>query len=160
MRDDLAVVITRVEARGAALRVRGDRLEVQGLERLPQDLIEELKLRKSDVVKHLAECGAKRRRTPQLLAWASEFAEQDLTLEKPVHFTDVPRHSVSTMHPSWYATQYLRTIVLARQQQRTRRWCHWTPEWWKEHEEEGMEALDRLRRALVRSGVQFRAPFE
>jgi len=152
MKDDLTVLITRAESKGAALRVRGAQLEVWGLERLSADLVNELKDRKSDLVKRLVDRDAKGQGTARLLAWASELAEQDLAVETPVRFTDVPRHSVSTMHPSWYATQYLRTIVLARQEKEIRRWCHWTPEWWREREEEGIAALERLRRALTKSG--------
>jgi len=152
MKDDLSVLISRTESKGAALRARGDRLEVWGLDRLAPDLVDELKDRRSDLVKCLSHRDAEGRKTAQLLAWASELAEQELRLERPVRYTEAPRRMVSTIHASWYATQYLRTIALARQRIDSRRSTDWPPQWWREREEEGIAALRNLRTVLENGG--------
>ena len=150
MRSDVAVLITRAEGKGAAFRVREGQVEIRGLERLPQELVDELRTHKGDVLEHLSE--EKRQemdpQTSHLLAWASELAEQALVLPEPVTYVEAPKRTVSTTRVSWYAAHYLRTVSYARLQQEIGGWGHWTPEWWREREEEALGALAVLREAL------------
>ena len=83
-----------------------------------------------------------------LLAWAAQLAEQDVVLTSTVSYVEAPMRTITTERVSWYATHYLRTIAHARLQQQTGGWRPWTPEWWREREEEALGALAALRVAL------------
>jgi len=91
-----------------------------------------------------------------LLAWASELAEQDLVLEKPVSFVEAPRRTLTTERVSEKAARYLRVISYACLQQRTRGMGRFKPPWWKEREEEALGALSALREAM--EGQQEKEP--
>ena len=86
--------------------------------------------------------------TVDLLPWASELAEQDLVLPERVSFVEAPKRTVTTERVSWYAVHYLKTISCARIQQQTGGWGLWTPEWWREREQEALGSLAALRKAL------------
>jgi len=94
--------------------------------------------------------------TPDLLAWASELAEQNLVLEKPVSFVEAPLRTLTTKHVSEKVTHYLRVISYARLQQRTGGMGRFKPPWWKEREEEALGALSALREAM--EGQQEKEP--
>lgn len=83
-----------------------------------------------------------------LLAWATGLSEQELVLDEPVNFVEAPLRSVATSKASWYAAHYLKTISYSRLQQQSGGWHLWTPEWWKEREQEALGALAALKQAL------------
>lgn len=140
MRSDVVVLIAQAERKGAAFPVREGQVEVRGLERVPDELAEELHVRKGDVLKHLSgqEKQITSEETSHLLAWATELTEQGLELAAPVQYVDAPLRKVTTMRVSWYAAHYLKTIASAYfyQQYPESAWGLWTPAWWRECEEE------------------------
>ena len=83
-----------------------------------------------------------------VLSWASWLAEQDQSLPGPVTYVEAPLRTVTTQRASWYAGQYLRTINFARMNHQTGGWGDWTPQWWKEREQEALGALLALRAAF------------
>ena len=148
MRDDVAVLISRAERRGAAFRVREGQVEVCGLDRLPEELIDELQGQKAKVLRHLShsERLATSKGHAHLFSWATELAEMDMVLFDPVRYTEAPERIVTTRQASWYAAHYLNLISDSRIQL-TRRDC-WTPEYWRDRQEEAMGALEALRGAM------------
>ena len=151
MRNDIAVLITRAEAKGAALRIRMGQVEVRGLERLPKQLAEDLRTHQAEVREHLSrqETVSVPEEVAHLLAWASELAEQELILERSVTYVETPARTVTTDQASWYAAHYLNSISHARGQQQSRGWGGLTTAWWKEREQDAFEALERLREAMT-----------
>lgn len=129
MRNDIAVLITRAEARGVVLRVREGQVEARGLECLPQQLADELRVHKADVLRHLfnQENWAASEGTTRLLAWAAELAEHDLELSSPVTYEECSTQTVTTGRASWYAAHYLTIIFNARLQQETESCGRMTP---------------------------------
>ena len=83
-----------------------------------------------------------------LLAWAAEIAEEGTELQLEVSYVEAPLRRVTTDRVSWYAGYYLTTIAQARLSQAAGRWGRWTPQWWKEREDEALGALRALRGAL------------
>ena len=83
-----------------------------------------------------------------LLAWAAEVAEEGTELQWEVSYVEAPLRKVTTDRVSWYAGHYLTTIAQARLSQATSGWGRWTPQWWKEREDEALGALRALRGAL------------
>ena len=87
-----------------------------------------------------------------ITAWAAELSEQGIVLSMPVEYVEAPLRTVTTERVSWYAAHYLRTITFARSQQEWGSWGVWTPEWWREREQEALGTLKSLREALTRRG--------
>lgn len=88
----------------------------------------------------------------RLLSWASQLAEQDIELPRPVTYVEAPLRSVTTTRISWYARQYLTTIASARLSQSTGGCGRWTPDWLLERKQEAVGALRALHDALPSLG--------
>ena len=76
------------------------------------------------------------------------LANTEQVFKSPVTYMEVPLRTVCTTRVSSYAAYYLKTISRARLQQQTGGWPPWTPQWWKEREEEALGALASLRDAV------------
>jgi hypothetical protein len=153
---------------GATLVPDGYQLRVKGWSKLTPELKEALRERKSEVLEHLKEEIAQSLAsftfagltvsephlptTPDLLAWASELAEQDLRLTEPISYIETPLRTITTERVSYYAARYLWAISYSRTQQRTGGWGRFIPEWFRKQEEEALEALVALREALEKQG--------
>jgi hypothetical protein len=150
MRNDLSVLITQAEKRGASFRVNNGHVEVLGMENLPNELVSELRDCKAELLRHLMSTLAQMT-TEEIsgpLSWASELSEQELVLADSVSFVEAPLRNVTTTRVSWYAAHYLRTINFSLGQQETGGWGNWTPEWWRERQQEAVTALANLKDAL------------
>lgn len=153
MRDDVAVLISRAKARGAAFRIRDGRVEVQGLAHLPEELAGELEAFKGDVLRHLVSQDetAVREKAP-LLAWAAGLAEQNTVLSSPVRYVEAKSRVVATRRPSWYAVHYLNIMTHGRLQRTLAGWGRANSVWWQEREDEAMQALTALKGAMESQG--------
>ena len=88
-------------------------------------------------------------KTRDLLPWASELAEQDLVLSAGISFVETPLRTITTEQVSYFAALYLKTIVRAQSYQHPDRcWGIYTPEWWKQQEQQAFDALAGLKIAL------------
>jgi len=154
MKNDLTTIITRAEESGASFRLREGQVEIRGLDRLPDELLDTLRSRRDDLAQHLL-AREERSKAPEvlnLLAWATELAEQGLVLSHPVRFAEAPLRNMGTPRVSECATMYLRIISRAHTYRRSGGWGHFTPEWWSEREREALGALEALRDAIDSSG--------
>ena len=138
-------------ARAAGLRVYadGETLIIRGPRRA-DDVARELLEHKAEVLGQLRGWSTPEPEIQNLLAWASELAEQALELPTPVEYIEAPARHVTTDRVSWYASRYLRTIATARLYTQHPRLCFGlgTPEWWQERQQEAMEALAAMKEAL------------
>ena len=147
--------ITLLErARTAGLRVHadGETLIIRG-PRQAEHVALELLQHKAEVLRQLRGWSTPEPEAQNLLAWASELAEQALELSTPVEYVEAPARHVTTDRVSWYASRYLRTVVEARHHQQNPSLCsgQWTPEWWQERQQEAMGALAALRTAVIKA---------
>jgi hypothetical protein len=90
----------------------------------------------------------------ELLAWASELAEQEVVLPKPLTYVEAPLRTITTKHISRYAAIYLRSLLLAQSNKRTGGWGTFTHAWWQRQEQEALQALLALREAMQDQGGQ------
>ena len=84
----------------------------------------------------------------EMLAWASELAEQDLILSKPVAFREEPLRVVTITEVSKYTVRNLRFIAQARVEQRLGGWHIWNSDWWTDRQQVALNSLAFLRRAI------------
>jgi hypothetical protein len=101
-----------------------------------------------------ADCGQctvspQKRDRPQLLAWASELANQDAILVSPVRFNETPLRPLTTTRISFYARRYLRTVAAAELARHGLTWEPWTVEWHEDRAREAIESLENLRASLA-----------
>ena len=149
--------ITLLErARTAGLRVHadGETLIIRGPRRA-EHVARELLQHKAEVLGQLRGWSTPEPEVRNLLAWASELAEQALELDSPVDYMEARARHVTTDQISWYASRYLRTIATARLYTQHPRLCFGlgTPEWWQERQQEAMEALAAMKEALCLLGL-------
>ena len=152
---EVGELVRKVESLGATLTLYGELLELDVPVDFPDDLMEALRQRKPEVIAHKTR-GTDRplaQGIPALLAWASELAEQDLTLTEPVSYLEATLCTISTQRVSWYASHYLRGITSGRIGQHTGGWGIFDAEWHREQETEALAALAALRKAMVVSKV-------
>ena len=146
-----AEILKQLTGLGVTLKTDGEHLLLIPGSCVPPGLVAALRDHKTEILAHL---GRQTKAPPddsdtaRLLAWASEFSEQELVLASPVSYVEAPRRTVTTGRVSSYAAHYLRTMLLARLHQRTGGWGHWTPEWWREREADALSALAALREAV------------
>ena len=84
----------------------------------------------------------------ELLSWATELAEQEVVLPKPLTYLEASLRTITTERVSHYAAVYLRAISLAYSNKRTGGWGSLTQDWWQRQEKETIQALLALRRAM------------
>ena len=85
----------------------------------------------------------------QLLAWAAEVAESDLTLATPITYRETPLRPITTSQVSQSIRRYLKTIASAAIHRATGGWKEYPPEWWDEQANQALGALKALRSAMA-----------
>ena len=83
-----------------------------------------------------------------LLAWASELAEQDLILATSICFAEEPLRPIAITEVSRYAVTNLRFIANAGLEKQLGGWDIWKSDWWTEREHAALGSLAALRIAL------------
>ena len=89
----------------------------------------------------------------QLLAWAAEFAEADVTLASPITYLETSLRPITTAQVSQSIRRYLKTVASAAIHRTTGGWGRFTPEWWAEQANESLGALKALRSAMAEANV-------
>lgn len=152
----LRALLEDLQAKDICLKVVDDKLWIDAPKgKLTPDLRDVLQRHKSDLVAYLRGTPTTAMKAPlaelesqQLLAWASELAEQELVLPEPVTYVEAPLRAVTTQRVSYYAALYLREISYARLMQQAGGWGCFTSDWFKEQERGAIEALTALREAI------------
>ena len=85
----------------------------------------------------------------QLLAWAAEVAESDVTLATPITYRETPLRPISTTQVSRVTRTYLKTVAMAKIHRATGGWGRFTPKWWDGQANEALGALKALRTAMA-----------
>ena len=85
----------------------------------------------------------------QLLAWAAEVAESDLTLATPITYRETPLRPITTSQVSQSIRRNLKTIASAEIHRATGGWKEYPPEWWDGQANEALGALKALRSAMA-----------
>ena len=89
----------------------------------------------------------------QLLAWAAEFAEADVTLVSPITYLETSLRPITTAQVSQSIRRYLKTVASAAIHRTTGGWGRFTSEWWAEQANESLGALKALRSAMAEANV-------
>jgi len=89
----------------------------------------------------------------QLLAWAAEFAEADVTLASPITYLETSLRPITTAQVSQSIRRYLKTVASAAIHRATGGWGRFTSEWWAEQANEALGALKALRSAMAEANV-------
>jgi hypothetical protein len=141
-------IVQQAQELGISLVLQGDRILYTPKSRTPVEFVAALREHKQELVRYLSQqeedaCGVPRQdpgtsqkpdsqepvancETHHLLAWASEIAEQDVVLPKPLTYIEAPLRTITTERVSHYAAVYLRTISLAHSNMRTGGWGSFT----------------------------------
>jgi len=85
----------------------------------------------------------------QLLSWASELAETDKTLARPIRYLETSLTPITTTQVSQSIRRYLKTVASAEIQRATGGQGRFTPEWWDEQANQALGALKALRSAMA-----------
>ena len=85
----------------------------------------------------------------QLLAWAAEVAESDLTLATPITYRETPLRPITTSQVSQSIRRYLKTIASVEIHRATGGWKEYPPEWWNGQANQALGALKALRTAMA-----------
>jgi hypothetical protein len=141
-------IVQRARELGITLIVVGDRIRYTPKSITPDDLVEELREHKPEVMSYLRQIG-QIQGLPDVLDWASHLAEDNITLSSPVRYVEVQPRTVTTCRVSWYATHYLGEIAYSRLEQGNEGWGIFEPSWWQEREQEALNALTNLRNAMT-----------
>ena len=162
---DIPALLDDLDTQGITVTVNGDRLRIVPGSLVSQGLADTLRAHKTELLDYLKGEAARVEMqlstlnlrvgephvpsTQDLLPWASELAEQDIVLPNSVFFVETPLRTITTEQVSYYATIYLKTIVRAQSYQHPDRcWGIFTPEWWKQQEQQAFDALAGLKIAL------------
>ena len=89
----------------------------------------------------------------QLLAWAAEFAEADVTLATPITYLETSLRPVTTAQVSQSIRRYLKTVASAAIHRATGGWGRFTSEWWEGQANEALGALKALRSAMAEANA-------
>jgi hypothetical protein len=149
-------ILRRALELGIRLEVAGDRIRYAPKSIAPEDFVASLREHKPEILRYLS--GNRQRSDlegePGLLAWAAQLAEENTVLDRPVEFVEAPLRVITTTRVSHYAAQYLKTISRARLEQPAGGWGIFTPQWWREREEEALGALASLRQAMAEAEAE------
>ena len=85
----------------------------------------------------------------QLMLWASELAETDKTLARPITYLETSLKPITTTQVSQSIRRYLKTVARAEIQRVTGGQGRFTPEWWDEQANQALGALKALRSAMA-----------
>lgn len=161
---EIPALLDTLKTHGITVTVKGDRLKLVPGSGVPLELAEVVRAHKTEMLEYLRESEAQIQvglsdlglkvdqphlpTAPDLLAWASELAEQDLTLPETISYEETRPRPVKTNRVSHYAAVYLREIAYARMMQSTGGWGSFTPEWSQKQIDIALGALRALREAL------------
>ena len=84
-----------------------------------------------------------------LLSWASELAETDKTLARPITYLETSLKPITTTQVSQSIRRYLKTVASAEIQRATGVWKEYPQEWWDEQANQALGALKALRSAMA-----------
>jgi hypothetical protein len=169
-------IVQQAQELGISLVIQGDRILYTPKSRTPIEFVAALRKHKQELLRYLSQQAddafsvpAQNPRNPgksdfqervenpethHLLAWASELAEQDVVLPKPLTYVEAPLRTITTVRVSRYAAIYLRTMLLAQSNKRTGGRGTFTHDWWQRQEQEAIQALLALRGAMHAQGGQ------
>ena len=85
----------------------------------------------------------------QLMFWASELGQADMTLAIPITYRETPLRPITTTQVSQSIRRYLKTVASAKIHCATEGWGRFTPDWWEQQENEALGALKALRSAMA-----------
>ena len=85
----------------------------------------------------------------QLLAWAAEVAESDVTVATPITYRETSLRPITTAQVSRVTRTYLKTVAMAKIHRTTGGWKNYPPEWWDGQANEALGALKALRSAMA-----------
>lgn len=161
---EVPTILDTLKSRGVRVTVNGDRLRLVPGSRVPEELAETVRTHKAEVLEFLREAGEPIETglgpdarggqeppissDPNLLAWASELAEQDLTLPERISYVEAPLRPITTERVSHYAALYLRELNYARTMRQSGGWGRFNHEWSRKQEQLALIALRALRDAL------------
>jgi hypothetical protein len=148
---DAETILQRANELGITLTLHGDRIRYSPKSLTPDDFVETLREHKAEVMSYLRQRG-QIQGLPDLLAWAAQLAEDNMTLVEPIRYVEVLTRMVTTCRVSWYASHYLGVIAYARLSKSNGGWGIFQPIWWQAREQEAIHALDNLRKALTQRG--------
>ena len=89
----------------------------------------------------------------EMLAWASELADQKLILATEICFAETPLRPITITEVSKYAVAHLMFIAKSILEQQAGGWHIWTSEWWTQQEHAALDSLSALRKAMEISGT-------
>jgi hypothetical protein len=149
-------ILRRARELGIRLEVAGDHIRYAPKSLAPADFVASLREHKPEVLRYLSNLADTQgpEHISALLSWASELAEKDIKLNSPIGFVETSLRVITTTRVSHYATEYLKTISRARLEQPSGGWGIFTPQWWKEREEEALGALASLRQAMAEAEAE------
>ena len=85
----------------------------------------------------------------QLMFWASELGQADMTLAIPITYQETPLRPITTTQVSQSVRRYLKTVASAEIHRATGGWGRFTPEKWDEQANQALGALKALRSAMA-----------
>ena len=85
----------------------------------------------------------------QLMFWASELGQADMTLAIPITYRETPLRPITTTQVSQSVRRYLKTVARAEIHRATGGWKDYPPEWWDGQANEAIGALKALRSAMA-----------
>ena len=85
----------------------------------------------------------------QLMFWASELGQADMTLAIPITYRETPLRPITTTQVSQSVRRYLKTVARAEIHRATGGWKYYPPEWWAGQANQALGALKALRSAMA-----------
>jgi len=85
----------------------------------------------------------------QLMFWASELGQADMTLAIPITYRETPLRPITTTQVSQSVRRYLKTVARAEIHRATGGWKYYPPEWWDGQANQALGALKALRVAMA-----------
>ena len=85
----------------------------------------------------------------QLMFWASELGQADMTLAIPITYQETPLRPITTTQVSQSVRRYLKTVARAEIHRATGGWKYYPPEWWDGQANQALGALKALRSAMA-----------
>ena len=85
----------------------------------------------------------------QLMFWASELGQADMTLAIPITYQETPLRPITTTQVSQTLRRYLKTVARAEIHRATGGWKYYPPEWWDGQANQALGGLKALRVAMA-----------
>jgi hypothetical protein len=144
-------VIELLQSLGISIRATGDKLLLDPGSRVPPELVQEIRQNKQEIMALLALPSQTQHHdnpTAALLSWANQAAEEGLMLPEPVHFLETPLRPITLTAIGRYCREKLRVLAMAHSNQESGGWGKFSPEWWRQQEQEQFAALASLKASL------------